>query len=262
MSANCIQVHKLTVNYKESRSDHTTDSVVGLTNILAIVSSRDVVDFQTSIFEYHSAFCKRETRDTRRLNQLSSIAVYESLMRCKSLTRQVSCQVLRDLRHREENINSVKALNLEIIIIVACCCHNSHSWDVKETHIACRPPINLHWSSFCGREQNTTRHWLHFLSLSCTYYFPNCMFPLVLLVCIVNCSSLSLSPSLPPVLIYIQSTQCSKARNANWQCWGEWMKASLDGFSLSFFIVEFFLCFFSCSIARFQFEFYAAHVQR
>lgn len=184
-------------------------------------------------------------------------------MRCKSLTRQVSCQVLlRDLRHREENINSVKAWNLEIIIIVACCCHNSHSWDVKETHIACRPPINLHWSSFCGREQHTARHWLHFLSLSCTYYSPDCMFPLVLLVCIVNCSSLSLSLSasrshLHTIDTMLQSQKCQLAMLGR-------MNESISRRILSvfFYCRMFFLRFFSCSIARFQFEFYAAHVQR
>lgn len=68
MSANRIhvrQLHKLTVHNEESRSHYTANSVVRLTNILAIISSRDVVDFQTSVFEYHSAFCeeKQETQD-------------------------------------------------------------------------------------------------------------------------------------------------------------------------------------------------------
>lgn len=184
-------------------------------------------------------------------------------MRCKSLTRQVSCQVLlRDLRQREENINSVKAWNLEIIIIVACCCHNSHSWDVKETHIACRPPINLHWSSFCGREQHNSA--LTAFSLSEMHI----LFPRLHVCTCFAClyRELFISLSLPlclPFSFTYNRHNAPKPENANWQCWGEWMKASLDGFSLSFFYCGIcFLCFFFCSIARFQFEFYAAHVQR
>lgn len=140
-----------------------------------------------------------------------------------------------------KNLESSWKLQFSTSSFVACCCHNSRSWDVKEaslaSHIACNPPINFAWARFVGK------HGIHTLHFSLLLHYSSKLHVFTCFACLYRELFISLSPLRARrrfILIYIQSTQCSsqKCQLAIWQ----WMKASLDDSFFSFFLsVETFL---------------------